>query len=177
MDPIKEFRRKRRIASGGEPERLESSRKRNHRDRLIYEDRQRADEVSSPPNLIPSRNRWASSPNFIRSGSMIFDEVFRIGMGFSAGMALGYSLLDLRRLAAEQATEGGTSIAAVGGTVGVFAFGAFLVVPVCIIWGFWRQMQLKAARKKREQLPEPIRWLGLPAILIGLVCYAIVRTL
>jgi hypothetical protein len=173
MDPIKKFRRKRRLKMDGEPKESASTR---HRDRMIHEDRRSADEVSSPPHLIPSRGRWASSPRFIKSGSHVFDEVFRIGMGFPAGMGFSFSVLDMRRLAAEQLEAGGTSLAAVGGTVGVFAFGAFLIAPVCIVWGLWRQARLKAIRKRREQLPEPIRWLGLPAMFVGMVCYLIVRT-
>jgi len=176
VDPTKEFRGKRRLERDGCREVPTLKGDRDHRDRLTYARRQNAERVSERPTAVSDNTHWASSPRFIKSGSMIFDEVFRIGMGFPGGMALAYAVLDMRRLAAEQLDEGGTSLAAIGGMVGTFGFGAFLAMPVCIIWGFSRQAQLKAARKKRERLPEPIRWLGLPALLVGIVCYAIVRT-
>lgn len=177
MDPIKEFRRKRREAEFGKSSRPEAVQPRDHRDRLTHEIRSAGDEVSRPSNAVPSRAHWASSPRFIKSGSLIFDEVFRIGMGFPAGMSLGFAVLDLRRLASEQLQVEGTSLAAIGGLAGFFALGAFFIAPVVIIWGLVRQAQLKAIRKRKEPAPDPIHWLGLPALAVGFACYLFVRTL
>lgn len=176
MNPIKEMRRKRQAREDADSEQPTGQRRRDHRDRLSYERRSEGDEVLSPPKLIPSRSRWASSPNFIRSGSMIFDEVFRLGMGVPAGVACGYGLLDLRRIAEAQTEAGATGLAAIGGFAGFFAISFFLCMPICIVWGFWRQAQCKAARKKRISPPEPLRWLGTSSLLVGFVVYLFART-
>ena len=138
--------------------------------------RRDGNELPSSPKALPSRSGWASSPKFIRRGSTIFDEVFRLGMGFSAGMALAFAVLDFREQTERTLDAGGTGLAVVLGIGGFFSFGLFLAVPVCIVWAFSRQGQIKAARKNRQPLPKPVRWLGLPAMLFGFACYAIVRT-
>ena len=174
---MKEFRRKRRLDAEGNPIVTAPLKESRHRDRLSHEVRRDGEQVPSLPKAIPSRSGWASSPKFIRRGSAIFDEVFRIGMGFPTGLALSFAVLDFREFTEERTQAGSAALAALEGIVGVFGFGLFLAVPVCIVWGFFRQAQAKAARKKRVPLPEPIRWLGLPAMLIGFVCYLFVRTL
>jgi uncharacterized membrane protein YphA (DoxX/SURF4 family) len=177
MDPTKDFRLKHRLKRDGGSDVPTPKGAWDHRDRLSHAKRRESEATPDRPTAVSNNTHWASSPRFIKSGSHIFDEVFRVGMGFPAGMALAFAVFDFRRLAAEQLDAAGTSLVAVGGIARVFAFGAFLVAPVCIAWGFWRQAQLKAIRKKREPLPEPIRWLGLPAMLIGVVGYLIMRTL
>ncbi|MAW60002.1 MAG: hypothetical protein CMJ94_04095 [Planctomycetes bacterium] len=123
-------------------------------------------ETTERPTAVSNNTRWASQARFIQTGSRIFDEVFRMGMGFPAGVALGYMLSEMSALA-----ERKDGLAAFSALVVVFSIGFCVSVVFCIGWGFWRKMQFQEHLRRKEPLPDPLRFLGLGSMSLGLIAW------
>lgn len=128
----------------------------------MRKERRKQLEKTERPTAVSNHTHWASQPRFIRSGSRIFDEVFRMGMGFPTGVACGYMLSEMQALA-----ERKDGFAAFSALIVIFSIGFCISVVFCIAWGFWRSMQFQALRRRRENLPSPLRFLGTGSLLLG----------
>ena len=128
-------------------------------------------EKAETPMLVPSQQRWASQPRFIRAGSHLFDELFRLGLGVSAGSACGALVVDSRQDLSGYHFEHGFVLVIVGG-----AFAFMLAVPIGIIYAQFRKPSLKQRRLPGQPPPPALRYVGRVAFLVGFALWFWIRS-
>lgn len=127
-------------------------------------------ESAEAPTLVPSNQRWASKPRFIRAGSHLFDELFRLSLGMSLGFMVG-----------SLATESWRSFG-VGGLMtvvflafSVCALGFAISIPFGIVYAFARKPSLKHRRLPGQPPLPALRFVGRTTFVIGIVLWLATR--
>ena len=124
------------------------------------------------PTALPSRTHWASRPQFIKSGSRVFDEVFRIGLAFPFGVATGYLVFDMRDVGKQE-----DGLVAFELLVIIFGIGLIASVAFSICWAYLRNEAYAQARREKRDPPDPMRFLGRISLTLGFLAYCAWRSL
>ena len=127
-------------------------------------------EKAETPMLVPSQQRWASQPRFIRAGSHLFDELFRLALGICLGTAASALVVDARRDLSGTHFEHGIVLVIVGG-----AFAFMLSAPIGIAYAQLRKPSLKQRRLPGQPPPPALRFVGRVAFLAGFGLWFLIR--
>ncbi|MAW60003.1 MAG: hypothetical protein CMJ94_04100 [Planctomycetes bacterium] len=138
--------------------------------RELRKRRREALEKVDKPTLVRGPHEWAFRPRFIRAGSHLFDEVFRLALGLGLGFCLGAIVSDSWRYWG------------VGGLTTVIflalmaaATGIVVSLPVCLIYLQVRKPSLKKRRLPGQPPPPALRYVGRTALAVGFGLWFLVR--
>lgn len=122
--------------------------------------------------MVPRYRDPESRLHFLRRGSVVFDELMRLVVGFSAGLGLGLIVTELLPAIREGQVQ--QLLLTAPAMVGP---GLLLFLPFGVVYGLLRQRGLRRETNPEAQVHRVRGRLGLFALMVGVACWFPLRWL